>query len=494
MASSNLARGQPQVPDRVTFIDFAPDEDPITPGILLDCSNMVPTQKGFRTYPAMNAYSSNALPSACLGAWAGYIGAKFIIVAGIVNQLYQLTDQQFVSEGLTLLSTNGRWRFDTYGNDLIGVDGVNPPQVKTGAGSFGALGGSPPVASIVQATDYSIFLIVVNSRTWWSTLSDTVWTAAIATQTVTGNLDSSEGNITAAHRLRSGIALYKARALHSGFFIGPPFYWEFRTISKHVGVLGQESVANLGDFQYFPGTDDFYRFDGYTLERIPNRLKEWFFNELDGTNADKIVARWDSERSLIFWHFPSTSASPIGSLNRWICYNVRTGRWTADTAPTVIDTAFFTPLDTGGVTYGSFTRLYPSYGAIPSTLTYGDTRSRTVPISAVIKASDHKVYIYDGDPASGFLTTGDFGDRHNMYQVTRVRPEFALRPASGATLQPLTQANPGSKPVAGSVVTMSSDDWFNFRKTARLQRFKITGNSEMEMTGLEAMIEYAGER
>jgi hypothetical protein len=153
----------------------------------------------------------------------------------------------------------------------------------------------------------------------------------------------------------------------------------------------------------------------------------------------------------------------------------------------------FSAIETDQLTYGQFTTTYPTYGDIPDGLTYGDNRSGRAGISGSIKKSDHKAHIHDGAGA-GFITTNDFGDYFNMYRVTRVRPQWAVRPSSGATLQPLSQSNPGGALTAGVVTTMSSDGWFNMRNTARVQRFKIKVNSQSEIVGVEARIQYAGAR
>ena len=500
MASSALARGNPEIPGRVKFLDFMPDADPTTPGAILDSSNVYPTTKGYRAYPSLAPYALNALPSACQGAAAGILGSAPFVVAGTTNQLYLLNASTLLleSQGLALTPITGRWRFDTYGHQLIAVNGIDPNQAYSGTGTFAPLGGSPPVASLVQATDYSVFLIEPNSHTWHSSLSATIWVNSIATQTLQGDLDSTDGNITAAHKLRNGITLFKPKAFHMGRFIGPPFYWQFDTVSEQVGAPCQEAVANLGDIQYWPGPDDFFFFDGSSLQRIPNNLKEWFFRLLDNDHADKIAARWDQRKNLIFWHFPSIHANPAGTLDHWICFNTRTGRWAANTASTssIIEMPVFTPTRvSGGLTYGSFTARYATYAAAKAaTPSYGDLRPQNEDVSGAFGA-DHALKTYNGDPGLSFITTHDLGDRHSMYQVTRVRPEFSIYPQTAiGTAQVIAEYVPG-KPVTtlGLTRPLSTDGWFNLVSTKRLQRFKLAFQSDFEIIGFEAMAEYAGE-
>ena len=492
MPASALARAIPQTPGKMSFTDFAPDLDPTTPGILLECGNMAPTIKGFKSYPGLTEFSENALPSAGLGLFSGFLGSTYVIVAGVSGDLFKLDNQSWVDQGVTLTASSNRWRFDVYGTKLMATNGLDPVQQFTAPSTWAALAGSPPVSSIVQATDHSLFLITVNTNTWISSLSGTDWTPAIANSVVTGNLDSTHGNITAGHALRSGIALYKNAALHMGFFVGPPFFWDFRKISDEIGAPSQEAVANLGYYQLFPGQDDFYKFDGFTLERIPNNLKEWFFRVLDGPNKDKMAARWDIENSLVFWHFHSISASPEGPLDSWICYNLRSHKWTGDTAAEKVDLPAFRPLETGHLTYDKWTTTFPTYGGITAGTLYGDLKSRVNSISGAVRSSDQFLHLYNG-ASTGFVTSHDFGDRHSQYMCNRVKPWFSLFPTSGATLQPLNQQKDGTTPVGGATKNISDDGWFNIRNTALLQRYKITGLSDFEIEGIDAQMEYAGE-
>lgn len=491
MPAETLQQGIPEVQGRIRFIDFAPDADPITPGILLETSNLMPTAKGYRGYPRLTPYSANSLSTPCLGAFASLIGDNIVILIGTADKLYYLNGRTLTDSGLTPTSIAGRWRFDQYAGEVVAVNGINAPYSYDGS-TFGNLAGSPPVASIVQATEYGLFLIYANSSDWITSLNSHIWTPSIATQTVTGTIRKGSGNITAAHRLRGGIAIYKRKNLVFGQFTNPPFFWDFGNgISDQVGAPGQEAVANVGDAHYFPGPDDFYVFDGFSLQRVPNNLKEWFFSKLNQKLAYLICARWDQKRSLIFWHFPSINASPETSLDSWICLNLRTGKWSGDSQADPIDMPFFSTIETGQLTYAVLTETYPTYADMD--FFYGDLQSRTNEISGAIRSSDHGLHLYNGAPGEASFITHDFGDRENLYEVTQIRPQYEIYPEAGATIQAYNQRLPGKTPEAGPSRDLSSDGTFDIMNTARLQRYKHTGNSEYEITGLEVQIEYAGE-
>jgi hypothetical protein len=494
---NKLARGVPEIPSQIQFQDFSPDSDPITPGAILSMQNLYATAKGLRAYPSLSPYSVSALPGPCLGAFEGLLGETPVLVAGTATQLYlfDFSTRAWTPQGLNISPGVDRWNFDIYGQLLIAVNGVNPPFVYNGIGTFTVLGGFPPVASIVQATDYSVFLIPPDSADFWFSLSATIWAPSIATETVHGDLTSTHGNIKAAQKIRSGLALWKPGALHMGQFTQPPFYWEFRVISEQVGVGSQAAVAGLGDVAYFPGNDDFYSFDGYSLNRIPNNLKEWFFQNLDADFSDRIASRWDPIKNLVFWHFPSVNANPAGSLDMWIALNIRNGKWTANTSVANVQMPLFAPVPISRLTYGSFVSNYVTYGQIPVT-TYGQLLQPRAQQSAAVIGTDGFLQTYSGTPGYSSITTHYFGDRLNMFCISRLRPEFAIYPKTGAVCAIDKQYVPGKTDSApgGLASRLSSDGWFNLRSTARLQRFKMDFEDDFELVGLEADCDWAGDR
>lgn len=479
-------------------MDFAPDALETTSGAILGAGNIYPTLKGWRHYPSLVPIATGALPKKCLGAFTAVLpGGNVVVVAGTEDQLYLYSAGAWVSQALSPSTISGRWRFDQYGSLIIGVNGSNAPFSYNGSGAFGALAGSPPNAALVQASDYSLFLVEPNSAKWWSSLSATVWTPSIATQTVTDTLDETPGNIIGLHRLRGGMTLYKNKSFAYSQFQGPPFYWDFNTISTTIGAPCHEAIANLGEIHYWPGNDDFYSFDAYSLNRVPNQLRNWFFDNLDSRHRNKIASRWDQKLGLIFWHFPSRQASPAGALDSWICLNTKNGKWGASRdssyGPALIDMPFFNAIETGALTYDALTTTYPTYGAF-SGLFYGDLASRSDEITGALPTSGRLLSLYNGVPAPAMIVTNDLGDYVNLFECSRVKPHFSIAPATkNATLTVLNQREPGTPPVVGLTKAMSNDGFFNFVNTARMQRFKIVINEDAEAVGFTADTVFAGD-
>ncbi len=442
------------------FDDFAPDLDTITSGACQDMDGVFPVEKGFRTLPAL-ALVASGLPSTCFGIFNADLLGTPTTVAGTANGLYVNVNGVFRPDVAGLANTANRWRFAGYGQDIVAVDGVDAAYYyRLSNGNWQLLPGSPPIASLVESTDWAVILVPPNSQTIWSNLSDTApWVANLAAQVYEINLDTIPGVITAVHRSRSLLGVYRQKAIQCGTFVGGQIGWDFGqpgTISLSVGVAGNECVVNTGDFHYFVGPDDFWQFDGYNLGRVPNHCKEFFFRDLNQDFIANIAGRYDVLRDLVVWHYPST-ASEIGALDSYIGFYQRTGKW------------FF----------GRRKVELPLPTPVPDPL-----HRTTTPDSGLV-LPDHNLYVYDDlNPqaiVSGvFITSNDFGDRQSVWQTRRVRPGFTQYPTPAATGAPPARVTPlnqmmlnGVPPVNGTPVVVSDDGWANLMNTARLQRFRI---------------------
>lgn len=471
----------------LVFNEFQPDLDPTTPGNITDCNGIYIVEKGVKTLPALGRVSSQ-LPSPCYGLYNAYLLGVSITLGATVNGLYVYhTDTQQWVPGVTgLLNTQNRWRFSPYGQYMVAVDGVDPAYYYIlSSGSVQLLPGNPPVASLTCTTDYATILVAPNSQTLYSNLSPTAdWTPNAEAEVYEYNLANIPGNITSVQRKRTYLAVYRANAIQSATFVGGELGWDFGspgTISLTVGAAGNECIINTGDYDYFIGPDDFWQFDGYNLGRIPNHVKEWFFDDLNVDAIANIAGRYDVVRDLVVWHYPSknTARGQGGLLDSYIGFYQRPNppRWFKG----LLDVEL--PLPT----------------PMPNPLTGAVT-----PDSGVM-STDHSLYLYDEanpyNPVSGvYVTSNDFGDsgRQFVWQTRRVRPGFTLYPVPTVSTTPakITPYNQmtltGVVPVAGRPQPISDEGWFNLLNTARLQRFMISlygstelaqGSVEMYMTG-----------
>ena len=524
---------------RLAIGDFAPDLDPVISGIardnippramaiLVDSQWVYSTRGGIRNMPGPTPYAS-PLSSTALGAFVAQIGGQSVLVLATANQLYLVPGGALVNQGLTLKNISNPWSFAAYGADLLATDGVDPVQVSTNGGPFMALPGNPPIFAILSSNPFSLFGIPPNSQDYWFTFNDTLWTPNIATLTGTGTLSSTPGFITAAKSLRAGEALFKAQSLFYGSFIGTGDIWDFNPVDDTIGTPGPNSAVEVvgptifggGPVLIFVGPSDFYVFDGFSLNEIPNNLSRWFFGsnslngDLDSAYAPNIFAQWDQPRTQIIFWYPSVRANPRGTLDSYISLSLVTGKWMRGSR--TIDTPLqgILPASTGWTyarfqnTYGSYAPL-PPYPPVPTPspgvphLTYGSSMfvGSTVLLTGYVD-SNHALQVLNGPYLAvrgASVTLAGIGDKVNVYQISRALPGFNQYPqgqpmASPAKLRIFGTYVAGQQPIQkGKDVPISDTGFFDFVSTDKIQRPQVEWYSDAELADLEVEVDYAGE-
>lgn len=508
-----MAYGNP-----IKFRDFSPDLDTTIAGTITDMDGWRGTQAGLATLPSFEVLASLPAGEIATGAFiATLVSGQQVVVVGTTHHLYTLKSGGLVEFDGGQTFSGGHWSFAVFGNDILAVNGVNVPQVSANDQPFEPLAnvsdtpplgpGQPQTAAIVEVVDEGVFMIPVDSNVYYFTgISDRTWTPNIATETVNAPVTGTPGPIIALHRIRGGVVLYKARSFYMGLFTGPPFFWSFTSISENVGAFSQDSIVNAGDLHLWIGPDDFYQFDGSSLQRIPNSLRKWFFGSASGVGAhfnrnlaSLIIGQWDPSTGDAVWYFPSPNSTVLDSAIR---YNVSTGKWTkgtpkaTDGTPLVV-VAVLQPGNistTAGLTYIQFGQTYTFYNSFPPDLpynspTFGGSVTQAV-VPAIIDANGN-LLTATGASAGGFIVTGELGDSIRYYQICRVRPVFTRWPANNfGHLQayhsringyPAIDPNDFPQPFVGPQSWLSKDATFNFIQTARrhILRFEVTADAEI---------------
>lgn len=429
------------------------------------------------------------LPGQCYGALGAPIaGGAYQIVAGVQAQLYSLNGSNvFVSEGLTLTGGTNPWSFTVYGNDLIAVNGVDVAYVSTSGGAFVPLGGTPPIFSIIEATDFSLFGIIANSNQGYFTFNDTLWTPSIATLTGTFSLTSTPGNITAAKQLRGGIGIYKESSAFFGQYTAAPAQlWQFTNASKTVGVRSPDAVVPANDLHYLMGPDNFYVCDGFTMKEIPSKLRNWFFNQqLYQPLANLVRGIYDFVNNQVIWWYPTDST---GALKNYIAYSIESGMWSP-----------------GSLAVDAPIPLIPSPSAFHTQ--FGANSAIAAILSShglgVSGATGAGATYASGAP---YVTSGDLGDKRNVYRITRVKPGFLNFPLPNTSNPP-----PANTPVIApqlavlgtyvpgqayqtmvDPVAISQRGFYDFKSANTLQRLKFKMSTGYELADAEIEMELQG--
>ena len=445
--------------------------------------------------------TGNALPSQALGAFSALVGVLPVTVLATANQLYIFNGGALENQNLVLTNSVNQWSFTLYGNDLIAVDGVDPAQVSINGANFTALGGSPPVFSIIEATDFSLFGIVPNSSQLYFTLNDTLWTPNISTQTGTLTLTSTPGTITAARAMRGGINIYKRNSFFNGQFGGPPFFWQFTKVSDQIGTPGMHSAIKTDAIQYFWGPDDFYATDGFSVWRVQNNVRNWFKANLN-TAFDYLIYGWyDLSRSQLIWNFSSNNANPAGSYDMYVSYSLLTGKWAKGNWLMDIPVSGQVGAQTAW-TWAFFENTYGQWANLPANLVWGSALFNGSRASLAAFVDTRLILNLLNAPWNStipaFITTGYLGDKVNVYRISRARGGFKSLPGTGplansTKLTVYSTYNEGMpvNALAGPV-PISNYGFYDVVCSDRLQQLKIGWYADAELADLDVTINYSG--
>ncbi|MFM2210180.1 MAG: hypothetical protein RIQ96_1823, partial [Pseudomonadota bacterium] len=327
---------------------WVPDADASAPGVILECSNLVPSMRGMKAAASAVNSSLSALAGAALGAALCIkLDGTARVFAGTTTALYEAsssswTDRTRASGGAYAASSERRWRFAQFGDTTIAVQKADWPQYSsTGAFANILTGGTKyaPKARLVETAQGFVVLADVDDtgaglgtsfadgpNRWWCSaqLDYTDWTPAVATQCTTGLLVDSPGRITALKRLGGSLVAYKDTSMYLGSYVGAPVVWQWQLIPGEAGTATQEAVIDIGDAHLFIGRSDFYAFDGSRPVSIGDGIREWFFANLNSAYRDRTVSLHDKANANAYWFFCAGGSS---TPNACVVYNYRAKRW-----------------------------------------------------------------------------------------------------------------------------------------------------------------------
>lgn len=111
-------------------------------------------------------------------------------------------------------------------------------------------------------------------------------------------------------------------------FIGgagtPPQYWRYDIISSQSSILSSQSVIEYDGIYYWCGVDRFMLYNGVVKE-IPNQMNQnWFFDNLNYSQRQKVWATKVPRFGEIWWFYPRGDSEEC---NDCIIYNIRENCW-----------------------------------------------------------------------------------------------------------------------------------------------------------------------
>ena len=119
------------------------------------------------------------------------------------------------------------------------------------------------------------------------------------------------------------ILVYTNKTLHAMRFIGPPFTFGIKELSKNITIMSPASAIAVDDSVYWMGVDTFYLYNGQT-QQLACSVKDKVFLDLNIAERDKVHVGANTEFSEIWWFYPSAISTEI---DKYVIYNYLENIW-----------------------------------------------------------------------------------------------------------------------------------------------------------------------
>ncbi|MBP9156089.1 MAG: hypothetical protein KBF48_14210, partial [Xanthomonadales bacterium] len=213
----------------VPLTGWVPDADETAPGVILDCTALIPSVRGMKGAPSAISSGVSALGAAALGAAliVDLAGTSYSF-AGTATGMYKAGSSSWSdvtrASGAYTANTDTRWRFAQFGNTTVAVQKADRPQYSNSGAQFADIAFSgpkyAPKSALVETAQGFVVMADCNdtgaslgtsfgdqaNRWWCSAQFDyTDWTPAASTQCASGLLVDSPGKITGLKRLGAAL-------------------------------------------------------------------------------------------------------------------------------------------------------------------------------------------------------------------------------------------------------------------------------------------------
>lgn len=155
------------------------------------------------------------------------------------------------------------------------------------------------------------------------------WTAPNDPLTIQGDARVSAEKVVAGIAVRGGNSspaglFWTLNNLIRCTFTGPPNDFTFDTISDETSILSAKSVIEYDGLYFWVAIDRFCVYNG-TVKEVPNDMVlNWFFDNLNFNQRQKVWATKVPRFGEIWWYFPFGESTEC---NAAVVYNVRENTW-----------------------------------------------------------------------------------------------------------------------------------------------------------------------
>jgi hypothetical protein len=478
---------------------YAPDSDPTAPGVLTDCTNLVPYESGFQGAPSAVAVNAAALAAECRGAVvATKLDGTRRVFAGTQNRLYELSGASWTDRSAGAVDYTGsaeaRWSFCQFGDTTIASNLTDAMQ-SSSSGAFAAITGAPKAKIVISASNNFVLAFNTNDDlgqrpdAWRCCAQNdqTDWTPNVTTSANRGRLIDVEGPIQAALMLGDNPVVYKQRGIFLGQYVGAPEVWRFTLVpGGEAGAVGQDAVCDIGGVHFIVGNDNFWLYDGTRpISLGVGIVRKWFLSNSSPTYRYRTKVAYDRQTSLVSISFPSLNST--GACDLKLVFHVGTKAWGRADATVQAHMQFIAP----GLTINSLDSVSSTINALPNIPFDAQYWVAGGQQAAFFNASNQLVAL-NGTSVSSSFTTGDVGDDDQVTMVDKLRVRWISKPTT-ASATGLYKFNEGDALTTGPTSSVS-DGKFDLRQSGRFHRFRVDMTGDHKVSAYAAKVIAVGTR
>lgn len=479
----------------VPLLGFAPDLDPITPGVLTDCTHLIPNERAMQAAPSAvdGVTGLSALGAACRGAAVVVrLNGSRRTFAATQTDIFELTGTSWTDVCTTALtgSSENRVMFAQFGDTTLATNDTEAILSAT-SGNFTAIAGAPK-ARIVIAVPKFVVAMNTNDGTygdspdrWWCSEFENAsgWAPSVNTQCATERIIESGGEITAGLPFGSGFVAYKSRAMYLASYSGPPSVFVLQRVPGEQGCVGPEAVCDIGGPHVFVGEDNIWLFDGSRPVPIGNEIRQWFYNDLSPTYRYRTIVTYDRNNGRVWVFYPSTIST--GNPDSAVVYHIGRQKWGRSNRSVEAALNFVTP----GLTWDTLNTVASTWDTLPN-IPWDSQAWQAGGRALGVFNTSHQLKILTGSGENSGMTTGDLGDDDAVTFLNGVRLRFLTEPTT-ATATGQTKMGAGQAATAASTSTMI-DSKFPLTQAGRWHRFSFLFTGNTEVTGIRINGKQAG--
>lgn len=473
------------------MLNFAPDLDPLTSGVLTDVINVIPTQKGYAgcytgvsaTYPALAAACRNI-------AITRKLDNSRRLFATTQTEIYEGSGGAWTARaaGTPDIGSTARWALGQFGDYTLATAKTVNLQASS-SGAFSAVSGAPKASCLatgqgfVMLADYNDGSDVPDGWYCSGIYDHTAWTPSVTTQCTKGRLVDTPGAITGLVGYGSTFVAFKQDSMYLANYVGAPSVFQWQLIPGVVGCRSKDAICTAGPQVYFMGNDNFYLFEGSRPVPIGNPLREWFFkSEINPSLMYLVTASYDQSNQFVWFFYPSKSSS---SLDRALVFHIPSGRWgkvhlSIEAAATYISDPFY---------IDDLSTLSATIDGLPDIAYDSPFWTNQSQVMSYVDSS-HQLKTFTGNCATSSFVTGNYGDTGVFTTVKRMRPRFVIAPTS-ASLQHQYDNDYGDTWLNGPSSTLSNGR-FDVLWSARWHRANVSLVGPWELIDYTADVEKDG--